>query len=62
MAVQEIHSLFSGRNTGVNPGFEVGGGLKIIALIGATHENFGGISCEKSRFYVPPPLDPPLEY
>jgi len=32
--------------------FKLGGALKIIAPGGARRENFGGISCEKSRFYA----------
>ena len=35
--------------------FKLGGGgahLKKIAPSGGRHENFGGISCEKSRFYA----------
>ena len=32
--------------------FKLGGALKIIARSGARRENFGGISCEKSRFYA----------
>ena len=30
--------------------FKLGGALKIMAPSGARRENFGGISCEKSRF------------
>ena len=41
---------------GSDPGFQVRGGggahLKKIAPIGGRRENFGGISCEKSRFYA----------
>jgi hypothetical protein len=40
--------------SGADPEFQVGGGggaLKKIAPSGGRHENFGGISCEKSRFY-----------
>ena len=38
---------------GSDPGFQVGGGaLKKIAPIGGRRENFGGFSCEKSRFYA----------
>ena len=37
--------------SGADPGFEVrGDALKIMAPSGARRENFGGISCEKSRF------------
>ena len=57
-----------------DPGFQVrggGGALKKNAPSGGRHENYWGISCEKSRFYAkkiiffpilgpPPPLDPPL--
>ena len=32
--------------------FRLGGALKIMAPSGARHEIFGGISCEKSRFYA----------
>ena len=34
--------------------FKLGGGvqLKKIVLSGGRHENFWGISCEKSRFYA----------
>jgi hypothetical protein len=37
-----------------DPGFQVrgGGALKKIAPNGGRCENFGGISCEKSRFYA----------
>jgi hypothetical protein len=39
---------------GTDPGFQVRGGvhLKKIAPNGGGRENFGGISCEKSRFYA----------
>ena len=39
---------------GAEPGFQVrgGGALKKIAPNGGRRENFGGISCEKSRFYA----------
>ena len=37
---------------GVDPGFQVRGVLKKIALSGGRCENFWGISCEKSRFYT----------
>ena len=39
---------------GADSGFQVRGGahLKIIAPSGGRRENFGGISCEKSRFYA----------
>jgi len=38
---------------GVDPGFQVRGrALKKIAPSGGRRENFGGISCEKSRFYA----------
>jgi hypothetical protein len=39
---------------GADPGFQVrrGGVLKKIAPSGGRRENFGGISCEKSRFYA----------
>ena len=41
---------------GADPGFQVrgggGGALKKIAPSGGRRENFGGISCEKSRFYA----------
>ena len=37
---------------GADPGFQVrGGALKKIAPSGGRCEKFGGISCEKSRFY-----------
>ena len=38
--------------TGADIGFQVrgGGALKKIAPSGARHDNFWGISCEKSRF------------
>ena len=38
--------------TGADPGFAVGGGgaLQIMVPSVARGENFGGISCEKSRF------------
>ena len=44
-------------NTGADPGFQVrggggGGALKKIVLSGGRREIFGGISCEKSRFYA----------
>jgi len=40
-------------NTGADPGFQVReGALKKIAPSGGRRENFGGISCEKSRFYA----------
>ena len=58
---------------GADPGFQVrGSARKKIAPSGGRRENFGGISCEKSRFYAknsyffpiwgapPPLLDPPL--
>ena len=38
-----------------DPGFQAregGGALKKNAPNGGRHENFGGISCEKSRFYA----------
>jgi hypothetical protein len=36
-----------------DPGFQVrGGALKKIAPSGGRRENFGDISCEKSRFYA----------
>ena len=39
--------------TGADPGFQVrGGALKKIAPSGGKRENFGGISCEKSRLYT----------
>jgi hypothetical protein len=39
--------------SGADPGFQVrGGALKKIAPSGGRRENFGGISCEKSRFYA----------
>ena len=43
--------------TGVDPGFQArggggGGALKKIAPSEGMHENFWGISCEKSRFYA----------
>ena len=55
--------------------FKLGDALKIIAPSGTRHENFWGISCEKSRFYANKnifypilggarrvgPLDPPLQ-
>jgi hypothetical protein len=44
-------SLFTKKlyGTGADPGFQVrGGGLKKIAPSGGRHENFWGISCEKS--------------
>ena len=42
---------------GADPGFQVrggggGGALKKIAPSGGRRENFGGISCENSRFYA----------
>ena len=40
---------------GADPGFQVGGGggaLKKVAPNGGRRENFWGISCKKSRFYV----------
>ena len=38
---------------GADPGFQVrGGALKKNASSGGRHENFWGISCEKSRFYA----------
>ena len=39
---------------GADPGFQVRGGgeLKKIAPSGGRRENFWGISCENSRFYV----------
>ena len=38
---------------GEDPGFQVrGDALKKIAPSGGRRENFGGISCEKSRFYA----------
>jgi hypothetical protein len=38
---------------GADPGFQVRGvALKKIAPNGGRRENFGGISCEKSRFYA----------
>ena len=38
---------------GADPGFQVrGGALKKIAQNVGRRENFGGISCEKSRFYA----------
>ena len=41
--------------TGADPGFQVrgeGGTLKKIVPSGGRRENFGGISCDKSRFYA----------
>ena len=39
--------------TRADPGFQVrGGALKKIAPSGGRRENFWGIPCEKSRFYV----------
>ena len=39
--------------TGADPGFQVReGARKKIAPSGGRHENFWGISCEKSRFYA----------
>ena len=39
--------------TGADPGFQVRGvALKKIAPSGGRHENFWGISCEKSQFYA----------
>ena len=39
--------------TGAVQYFKLGGGaLKKIAPSGGRRENFGGISCEKSRFYA----------
>jgi hypothetical protein len=32
--------------------FKLGGALKQIAPSGGRHENFWGISCEKSSFYA----------
>jgi hypothetical protein len=38
---------------GADPGFQVrGGARKKNAPSGGRRENFGGISCEKSRFYA----------
>ena len=40
-------------NPGADPGFQVrGGALKKIAPSGRRRENFGGISCVKTRFYA----------
>jgi hypothetical protein len=40
--------------SGVDPGFQVGGGdtLKKIVPSGVRRESFWGISCEKSQFYA----------
>ena len=39
--------------SGADPGFQVRGGtLKKIVPSGGRHKNFGGILCEKSRFYA----------
>jgi hypothetical protein len=39
--------------SGADPGFQVRGGtLKKIVPNGGRRENFGGISCVKSRFYA----------
>ena len=39
--------------SGADPGFQVrGGALKKIAPSGGRRQNFGGISCDKSRFYA----------
>jgi hypothetical protein len=40
---------------GADSGFQVrgGGALKKIAPSGGSRENFGGFSCEKSRFCAP---------
>jgi hypothetical protein len=44
--IQQHHS-------GADPGVKVkGGALKKIAPSGGRHENYWGISCEKSRFYA----------
>ena len=38
---------------GADPGFEIrGGGIKKNSPSGGRRENFGGIPCEKSRFYT----------
>ena len=37
---------------GMIQNFKLGGALRTIALSGASRENFGGISFEKSRFYA----------
>ena len=45
--------LRKGYIAGADPGFQVrGGALKKIAPSRGRRENFGGISCEKSRFYA----------
>ena len=46
----KVHHSFPG----ADPGFQVrgGGALKKIAPSGGRREKFGGISCEKSRFYA----------
>jgi hypothetical protein len=44
-----------------DPGFQVrGGALKKIAPSGGRREKFGGISCEKSRFYAKEPYFFPI--
>ena len=46
-------SMITNTVAGADPGFKVRGGtLKKNAPSGGRRENFGGISCEKSRFYA----------
>ena len=48
-------------NSGADPGFQVTeGALKKIAPSRGRRENFGGISCEKSRFYAKKSIFPIL--
>jgi hypothetical protein len=46
-----IHQFVSGYQGRIQD-FKLGGALKNIAPSGGRRENFWGISCEKSRFYV----------
>ena len=52
--ILEVTSLMSSTPVpGADPGFQVrGGAVKKIAPSGGRREKFGGISCEKSRFYA----------
>jgi hypothetical protein len=51
--VKNLGIFFDRTLSGADPGFQVrGGALKKIAPSGGWHEKFGGISCEKSRFYA----------
>ena len=46
-------AFISFEDPGADPGFQVrGDALKKNAPSGSRRENFGGISCEKSRFYA----------